>query len=84
MATDAAACVFLAAVFTDVVWEYKSCYTLMIFIRPKMAQNNQSHMVCHMFLRIFYFWGIYHLPPGFLSLRREEPLPELEDNGMDN
>ena len=50
-----------------------------------MAENNQSQMV----LRIFYFWCIYHLgptinlPPGFLSLRKEEPLPELEDNGME-
>ena len=42
-----------------------------------------------MVLRIFYFWGInlgpaiLVLPPGFLSLRKEEPLSELDDNGME-
>ena len=29
------------------------------------------------YIYIYIFFTIYHLPPGFLSLRKEEPLPEL-------
>ena len=38
----------LVAVFTDVrrliVWEYKICYAFIIFIRLRMAENNQRHL----------------------------------------
>ena len=77
----------LAAVFTDVVWEYNFFYTFMIFIDTEWQRTITA--TCHMVLRIFYFWGInlgptiLALPPRFLSLCKEEPLSELDDNGME-
>ena len=75
MATDAVA---------GVVWEYTICYIFMI--RHRMAENNQNHLP-YGFKNILFLGYLpfrpYHLPPGVLSLRKDEPLPELEDNGME-
>ena len=67
----------LAAVFTDVVCEYKFCYTFIIFIRHRMADNNQSHL-SHGFKNLLFLGYLpfrsYHLTSRFISHRKEEPL----------